>query len=72
MSPEARQAMVDGMVSRLDARLKANPADLDGWLRLIRARRVLDQTDLAQKAVADGQAAFVERHRRESAACNKR
>lgn len=58
MSPEARQAMVDGMVSRLDARLKANPADLDGWLRLIRARRVLGQTDLAQKAVADGQAAF--------------
>lgn len=58
MSPEARQAMVDGMVSRLDARLKANPADLDGWLRLIRARRVLNQTDLAQKAVADGQAAF--------------
>ena len=58
MSPEARQAMVDGMVSRLDARLKANPADLDGWLRLIRARRVLNQTDLAQKAVVDGQAAF--------------
>lgn len=58
MSPEARQAMVEGMVSRLDARLKANPADLDGWLRLIRARRVLNQTDLAQKAVADGQAAF--------------
>jgi len=58
MSPEARQAMVDGMVSRLDARLKANPADLDGWLRLIRARRVLGQTDLAQQAVANGQAAF--------------
>lgn len=58
MSPEARQAMVDGMVSRLDARLKANPADLDGWLRLIRARRVLGQIDLAQQAVADGQAAF--------------
>jgi cytochrome c-type biogenesis protein CcmH len=58
MPPEARQAMVDGMVSRLDARLKANPADLDGWLRLIRARRVLGQADLAFQAVADGQAAF--------------
>ena len=43
MSPQARQAMIDGMVSRLDARLKANPNDLDGWLRLIRARRVLGQ-----------------------------
>lgn len=58
MSPEARQAMVDGMVSRLDARLKADPNDLEGWLKLIRARRVLGQNDLAQKAVADGQAVF--------------
>lgn len=58
MAPQARQAMIDGMVARLDARLKANPADLDGWLRLIRARRVLGQTDLAQKALADGKANF--------------
>ena len=58
MPPEARQAMIDGMVSRLDARLKADPTDLEGWLKLIRARRVLGQTDLAAKAVADGQAAF--------------
>jgi len=50
--------MIDGMVSRLDARLKADPTDLEGWLKLIRARRVLGQTDLAAKAVADGQAAF--------------
>jgi cytochrome c-type biogenesis protein CcmH len=58
MSPQARQAMIDGMVSRLDARLKANPNDLDGWLRLIRARRVLGQEDLALKALADGKAVF--------------
>ncbi len=58
MSPQARQAMIDGMVGRLDARLKANPNDLDGWLRLVRARRVLGQTDLAQKAMTDGQAIF--------------
>ena len=50
--------MIDGMVSRLDARLKANPKDLDGWLKLIRARRVLAQDDLAARALADGQAAF--------------
>ena len=58
MSPQARQAMIDGMVSRLDARLRTNPDDLDGWLRLIRARRVLGQNDLALKALADGKAAF--------------
>ncbi|MEQ1607918.1 MAG: c-type cytochrome biogenesis protein CcmI [Hyphomonadaceae bacterium] len=58
MSPQDRQAMIDGMVSRLDAKLKANPKDLDGWLKLIRARRVLAQDDLAARALADGQAAF--------------
>ena len=61
MAPEARQAMVDGMVARLDARLKAKPDDLDGWKRLIRARRVLGQTDLAQRALAEGRTHFAAR-----------
>lgn len=59
MPAEDRQAMIDGMVSRLDARLKQNPQDLDGWLKLIRARRVLGQEDLASRALAGGQAVFV-------------
>lgn len=58
MSPQDRQAMIDGMVSRLDARLQANPADLDGWLRLIRARRVLGQEDQALAALAKGKTIF--------------
>ncbi len=58
MAPEARQAMVDGMVARLDAKLKANPDDLDGWKRLIRARRVLGQTGLAEKAFAEARTHF--------------
>ncbi len=58
MSPQDRQAMIDGMVGRLDARLKVDGKDLDGWLKLIRARRVLGQDDLAARALADGQAAF--------------
>lgn len=58
MDPAARQAMIDGMVSRLDARLKAEPKDLDGWARLIRARRVLGQTDLAEKALRDSKTHF--------------
>jgi cytochrome c-type biogenesis protein CcmH len=55
---EDRQAMIDGMVARLDARLKQNPNDLDGWNRLIRARRVLGQNDLAEQALADGLSVF--------------
>ena len=50
--------MIDGMVSRLDARLQANPADLGGWLRLIRARRVLGQEDQALAALAKGKTIF--------------
>jgi cytochrome c-type biogenesis protein CcmH len=58
MDPQARAAMIDGMVARLDQRLRDNPNDLDGWLRLIRARRVMNQTDLAAKAMADGKVQF--------------
>lgn len=58
LPPEAQQQMIDGMVARLDQRLKANPNDLDGWLKLIRARRVLNQQDLAAKALADGKIQF--------------
>jgi cytochrome c-type biogenesis protein CcmH len=58
LSPEDRQAMIEGMVSRLDERLKDDPKDLDGWLRLIRARRVLGQQDLADRALASGSATF--------------
>jgi cytochrome c-type biogenesis protein CcmH len=57
--PEAeRQAMIEGMVSRLDEKMKANPDDLDGWVRLIRARRVLGQEDQAKEALARAKAAF--------------
>lgn len=57
--PEAdRQAMIDGMVARLDARLRENPRDLQGWVKLIRARRVLGQSDLSSRALADGRNAF--------------
>lgn len=58
MPPEARQAMIDGMVSRLEARLRDNPNDLDGWLKLIRSYRVLGQTDAATRALADGKIQF--------------
>jgi cytochrome c-type biogenesis protein CcmH len=36
-----QQAMIDGMVEGLAARLQANPGDVDGWVKLIRSRVVL-------------------------------
>ncbi len=45
MSPEDRLAMIRSMVARLADRLKSEPNDLDGWLRLGRAYGVLGQRD---------------------------
>ena len=57
--PPSQQAdMVEGMVGRLEARLKQNPRDADGWIRLMRSRMVLGQTDAAQAALRSGLAAF--------------
>jgi len=56
--PSQQDAMVQGMVERLAARLKANPKDADGWIRLIRSRMVLGQKDQARDALKSGLAAF--------------
>jgi cytochrome c-type biogenesis protein CcmH len=45
MSPEDRLAMIKSMVARLADRLKSEPNDLEGWLRLGRAYGVLGQRD---------------------------
>lgn len=58
MPPQARQAMIDGMVARLEARLRDTPDDLDGWLKLIRSYRVLGRADAAARALADGKIQF--------------
>lgn len=42
MSPQEREAAIKGMVDRLADRLKDTPDDLEGWLRLGRARGVLN------------------------------
>lgn len=47
MSDGDRQAMIDGMVSGLAARLQKNPRDPEGWAKLLRSRMVLDQADQA-------------------------
>lgn len=51
MSAEDRNAMVRGMVDRLAERLRDNPNDADGWLRLARAREVLGEVDAAREAL---------------------
>ena len=56
--PSQQDQMVQGMVERLAARLKSNPKDADGWIRLIRSRMVLGQKDQARDALKDGLAAF--------------
>jgi cytochrome c-type biogenesis protein CcmH len=57
--PPAQQSeMVKGMVDRLANRLKSNPKDANGWMRLMRARMVLGDTDAANQALQSGLAAF--------------
>jgi cytochrome c-type biogenesis protein CcmH len=50
--------MIAGMVEKQAASLKANPHDLSGWQRLMRARMVLGQTDAATRAYRDAAKAF--------------
>jgi cytochrome c-type biogenesis protein CcmH len=51
MSPAERQAMVEGMVQGLAARLEEKSDDLGGWLKLVRAYAMLDRKDDAQHAL---------------------
>ena len=57
-SPQERMAMIRNMVEGLDARLKENPDNLGGWLRLIRARKVLGEDDKAREALARARQVF--------------
>jgi cytochrome c-type biogenesis protein CcmH len=56
MSTEDRTAMIRSMVERLAERLAGEPDDLQGWVRLERAYRVLGETDKANEAAKHIQA----------------
>lgn len=58
LPPDQQDAMVKGMVEGLAARLAANPKDADGWIRLMRSRKVLGENDKAQAALTSGLQAF--------------
>ncbi len=51
LTPEQRQGMVRGMVEGLAARLRENPGDAQGWLRLARSYRVLGEAEQARAAL---------------------
>ena len=50
--------MVKSMVEGLDQRLRQNPADPEGWVRLIRSRQVMGQPELARDALSRAIAIF--------------
>ncbi|MDG2005114.1 MAG: tetratricopeptide repeat protein [Novosphingobium sp.] len=55
--PGEQREMAEGMVARLESRLKGDPANVDGWLMLIRSRATLGQKDKASQALKDAAAA---------------
>lgn len=52
MNPEDQQALIEGMVANLAARLEENPGDLAGWERLARSSMVLGRYQDGIKAYA--------------------
>jgi cytochrome c-type biogenesis protein CcmH len=52
LAPEQRQQAIRSMVEGLDTRLKENPGDRAGWLRLANAWRVLGENQKAADAYA--------------------
>ncbi|MBB6426630.1 tetratricopeptide repeat protein [Sphingopyxis sp. JAI128] len=56
--PKGQQdAMIEGMVNGLEAKLKADPTDVDRWIMLMRSRMTLGETAKAAQALKDGIAA---------------
>ncbi|HEX9489346.1 MAG TPA: tetratricopeptide repeat protein, partial [Stellaceae bacterium] len=50
MTPEERQQMIRGMVDGLAVKLKSDPEDFEGWMKLARAYSVLNERDKAADA----------------------
>lgn len=58
LSQQEQEAMVDGMVEGLAARLSENPNDPEGWSRLIRSRIVRGEYDQAAQDLASARRAL--------------
>ena len=57
ISPSEQQSMAEGMVERLDTRLRSEPGDVNGWVMLMRSRITLGQPEEASRALKDAIAA---------------
>jgi cytochrome c-type biogenesis protein CcmH len=57
MSAEDRSAMIETMVASLADRLRQNPRDAEGWMKLVRSYVVLGKQDRARDALNRGIAA---------------
>lgn len=49
--PSQQRQMAEGMVARLEAKLKTNPQNVDGWVMLMRSRVTLGQPGQARAAL---------------------
>ncbi|WP_421913826.1 c-type cytochrome biogenesis protein CcmI [Mesorhizobium sp.] len=58
MSPQDREAMIKTMVAGLDEKLRQNPRDPEGWMRLVRSYVVLGKADQARDALGRAIAVF--------------
>lgn len=51
MKPSEQRQMAEGMVAQLEARLQAEPKNLDGWVMLMRSRMTLGEPAKAKAAL---------------------
>lgn len=51
MTPSEQRQMAEGMVAQLEARLRQNPQNLDGWVMLMRSRMTLGEAAKAKAAL---------------------
>lgn len=58
MNAEDRQAMILGMVESLDARLREDPNNFEGWMRLIRSYAMIKNEAKAEDALKTGLKSF--------------
>jgi cytochrome c-type biogenesis protein CcmI len=58
MSSDDRNTMIRGMVESLDARLKEDPNNFEGWMRLVRSYAMLKEPESAIGALKRGLVAF--------------
>ncbi len=60
MAPADRTVMIRGMVEGLASRLDQSPRDADGWIKLIRSRIVLGDTQMAKQSLERALAVFTD------------